>query len=132
MTLSRSILHDLPGGQALFDWFGRVPRFHDAYLLALKLSSAGPSLIRIHGWNMTGEVDADGYFVLDRHVVVTMELDDVSAFDCADYDVMPGIIGDLEIRRVGGRFQIAWDASYGVAGSVTARQVRISLQPGKP
>ena len=25
-----SVLTDLPGGQALFDWFGRVPRIHDA------------------------------------------------------------------------------------------------------
>ena len=33
--MSGSALHDIPGGEALFDWFGRVPRFHDAKLLEI-------------------------------------------------------------------------------------------------
>ena len=32
---ANSVLQDIPGGKALFDWFGRVPRFHDAELLEI-------------------------------------------------------------------------------------------------
>ncbi|HWE75563.1 MAG TPA: hypothetical protein VG328_20560 [Stellaceae bacterium] len=45
-----SILDNIPGGEALFGWFGRVPRFHDANLLEISFSD-GAGLLRIHAWN---------------------------------------------------------------------------------
>jgi len=41
---------------------------------------------------MTDEVDAGGYFVLERHAVVTLAREGVSAINCADFDMVPGII----------------------------------------
>lgn len=127
-----STLHDIPGGEALFDRFGRVPRFHDAKLLEITVSTKGSGLLRIHAWNMTDEVDAAGYFVLDKHVVVTLALEGISAINCTDFDMAPGIILDLEITSLDQRFHIEWSASYGVTGSITAKQVRITSEPGKP
>jgi hypothetical protein len=46
-------LGSVPGGQALIDWFGRTPRFHDAELLEINLASKGPSVLRIHAWQIT-------------------------------------------------------------------------------
>ena len=96
----------------------------------MKTGSAG--LLRIHAWNMTDEVDAKGYFVLDKHAIVTLTLEGVSAINCADFDMVPGIIFDLEITKVDEHFRVEWSASYGVTGFVTARHVRINLVPGKP
>lgn len=127
-----STLHGIPGVEALVEWFGRMPRFHDAELLEISFSSKGAGVLRVHAWNMTDEVDAQGYFVLDRHVVVTLALDGVSTIDCADFHMVPGIIFDLEITKVDEHFRIEWSASYGVTGSVTAKQVQITLEPGKP
>ena len=124
-----SILHDIPGGEALFAWFGRVPHFHDAELLEIGFSGKGAGKLRIHAWNMTDEVDARGYFILDKHVMVTLALEGVSAIDCTDFDMIPGIISDLEITKSGEHFRIEWDASYGITGSITAKQVRITLEP---
>ncbi len=129
---STSILHDIPGGKPLLEWFGRVPRFHDANLLEITFSGNGAGLLRIHAWNMTDEVDAKGYFVLDKHAIVTFALEGVSAVNCTDFDVVPGIIFGLEITKVDEHFRIEWDSSYGVAGFVTARRIRIDLVPGKP
>lgn len=126
------MLHDIPGGEALVEWFGRVPCFHDAELLEVTFSSKGAGLLRIHAWNMTDEVDAKGYFVLDKHAMVTLALDGVSAINCADFDMVPGIIFDLEITKVDEQFRIEWSSSYGVAGFVTARHMVINLEPGKP
>ena len=130
MPTPTSILHDIPGGGALVEWFGLVPRFHDAELLEVTFSGKGAGLLRIHAWNMTDEVDAQGYFVLDKHAVVTLALKGVSAINCADFDMVPGIISDLEITRPGEHFRIEWDASYGVTGFVIANMVPITLEPG--
>jgi hypothetical protein len=130
--MTESILHEMPGGKALFDWFGRKPRFHDAELLEITFSGGGSGLMRIHAWNMTNEVDARGYFVLDKHAVVILALDGVSLIHCSDFDMAPGIIFELEITKEGEQFRIEWDSSYGVNGFVVAKRMEISLAPGKP
>jgi hypothetical protein len=127
-----SILHDIPGGEALLDWFGRVPHFHDAELLEISFFGRGAGLLRIHSWIITDKVDAQGYLVLDKHAVVTLALDGVSTINCTDFDMVPGIIYGLEINKADEHFRIEWSASYGVDGSVTAKQVRITLEPGRP
>ncbi|RUM17490.1 hypothetical protein EFQ99_34175 [Rhizobium vallis] len=128
---STSILNDIPGGKPLLEWFGRVPRFHDAYLLEITFSN-GAGLLRIHAWNMTNEVDAKGYFILDKHAIVTLTLEGVSAINCIDFDMVPGIIYGLEITKADEHFRVEWDSSYGVDGFVTAKDIRIDLVPGKP
>lgn len=129
---STSVLNDIPGGKSLLAWFGRVPRFHDAKLLEISFSGNRVGLLRIHAWNMTDEVDANGYFVLDKHAIITLALEGVSAINLTDFDMQPGIIFELEMTKVDTHFQIEWSASYGVNGSVTARNARISLVPAQP
>lgn len=125
-------LHDIPGAEALTEWFGRMPRFHDAKLLEVTFSGDGTGRLLMHAWNMTHEVDSEGYFVLDKHAMVTLAFEGVSTINCVDFDMVPGIVFDLEITKVEDNFRIEWSASYGVAGFVTAKNVRISLVPGKP
>jgi hypothetical protein len=56
-----------------------VPRFHDAELFEITFFGKGAGRLCIHAWNMTDKVDAQGYFVLDKHAVVTLALEGVSA-----------------------------------------------------
>jgi hypothetical protein len=130
--MSGSALHDIPGGEALLGWFGCVPRFHDAKLREITFSGKGSGQLRIHAWNMTNKVDARGYFVLDKHVVVTLALEGVSAISCTNFDMVPAIIFDLEITSLDQGFRLEWSASYGVSGSISAKEVRITLEPGEP
>jgi hypothetical protein len=125
-------MDDIPGGRLLHEWFGRTPSFHDAELLEINFSGKGAGLLRIHAWNMTDEVDAKGHFVLDKHAIVTFALEDVSAIIFEDFDKVPGVIYDLKITKMGDHFRIEWGASYGVAGSVTAKHIGITLKQGKP
>jgi hypothetical protein len=127
----KSLLHSLPGGQALFEWFGRLPRFHDANLLEIALNSKGASTLRVHTWRITDKVDALGYFELDKHVVVTITLEEVTSVTLTDFN-LPGIIFDLEITEADEGVQLAWSGSYGVEGVLRAKAVRFDLQPGKP
>ena len=127
-----SILHSIPGGTALIDWFGRVPHFHDAKLLDLALSNKEISTLRVHTWQMTDQTDAQGYYILDKHVVVTITLQAVTHVALDDFDMMPGIIYSFEITKTDNGYQLTWDASYGVSGLLRAKQVSLNLMPGKP
>ena len=124
-------LEDLPGGRQLVDWFGHVPRFHDANLLEVSLASVGPSCLRIHAFRTTNEVDDSGHYVLDRHAVVTITLETVTDVNLSDFNIR-GIIFELVVSTGEGDIQLAWTGSYGVAGTIRAKQVRFDLQPGKP
>jgi hypothetical protein len=129
--MNQSALGDIPGGQALTNWFGRVPRFHDAELLEVNLVSNGPSTLRVHVWQMTDKVDDKGYIVLDKHVTVVITLLAVSHVTLSDFN-LPGIIFDLQVTNAGVEFQLTWSGSYGVEGTIRAQQMRIDFRPGKP
>ncbi len=121
----------IPGGLALVEWFGRVPRFHDANLLEITLASRGPSVLRIHTWETTNKVDDRGYYILDKHVIVTITLNSVTDIALVDFD-LPGIIFDFEVTSREGAYEIEWSGSYGVNGRLRAKRMHIDLQPGKP
>jgi hypothetical protein len=70
------------GGARLVQWFGQVPSFHDAEILTLHLRRKGQSVLRLHWWNNTGAIGQDGYYVLDRHAVVTFTLDGSWTCNC--------------------------------------------------
>lgn len=122
---------DIPGGNKVVDWFGRVPRFHDANILELTLSNMQESCLRIHAWNMTNEVDRNGFFVLEKHAVVTISARHVTSVQLDDFDTS-AIISDLTIRKHGDQYSISWCSSYGVSGSLKAKKLNMELQPGKP
>jgi len=129
--MAKDVLLSIPGGAALFDWFGGIHRFHDADLLEISLESKGPSRLRIHTWQMTDKTDSRGYLVLERHVVVTINLEKISEVSLTDFN-LPGIIFDLEITSVEDAFQISWNGSYGVEGTLRAKQVTLEIHPGVP
>jgi hypothetical protein len=129
-----------PGGKEIIAWFGFAPSFHDATLKSLTLAANAATIV-LAAFRMTSEVDANGYFVVDRHAHVTIELDEVSGV------VLNGsadaIISELRVRRLtapsgtwhsvagpeAGDFEVAWDSSYGLEGALYARTVRFVLEP---
>ena len=128
---TETIVHEIPGGQALVDWFGFVPHFHDANLLDINLVSRAPSTLVIHSWRITDTVDEAGFLVHDRHAVVTITLDAVKCISLDHFDKVPAIIHDLTVTRVKDRFELAWSGSYGAEGSLQAKAMRIDFTPGR-
>lgn len=127
-----SILHDIPGGSALFDWFGYTATFHDGELPEIRFTGKGDGLLRIHARNMTDVMDDAGHFILDQHMVVTLTLQGVSQINRTSFDTMPGIILHMYFSRADENFRIRWEASSGMEGVTEARQLSISLEPGEP
>jgi hypothetical protein len=141
-----AIYDAVSGGADLVRWFGQVPSFHDAEILSLHLRRKGQSVLRLHGWINTGEVGQDGYFVLDRHVIVTFTLDGVMDVQLDGFSIQ-NVIGGLILRRAPDRperrghlaldplpqdIEIELEPCYGLSGLIRARAVSITFEPGKP
>ena len=122
---------EIEGAQALIDWFGFVPTFHDAKLLDIELFSNRSGRLRLHAFRMTDEVDDDGYYVLDRHVLVTLTLGEVRAISL-DYFELTGIVSRLRITKSGKRYRVEWQSSYGVDGAIVAKNLRIDFEDWRP
>ena len=133
---------DLPGGQAVIDWFGYAPSFHDAKLTELSFAS-GNAELKIAAFRMTSDIDERGYFVLDRHAMVILSLARVTGVDVGGEDAH-SIISELTIRRLkaappqnitasthaqAGEYEVMFGSSYGLAGSIFAREIQLSLEP---
>ncbi len=126
--MARTTIADLEGGAALCNWFEGVPSFHDANLRELELRQGAPGRLVAHTFRMESEVDAQGYFVLTRHVDVTFTifgLIEVELFEFMEAGIMFGL--DIEIDRDG--TTLSFDSSYGVHGRIKAKQFVVSFEP---
>jgi hypothetical protein len=127
--MTESVWSSIPGGQALIEWFGRVPHFHDAQLREINLVGDGLTTLGIRTWQITEKIDEQGYFILDKHVAVTIVLEGVTHIELRRFN-LPGIIHKLGVASVNDGFQLDWTASYGVEGVLRAEQLRIEFAPG--
>jgi hypothetical protein len=119
--------------QALSDHFGYWPSFHDANVI----SYTGPTADRqtvdlvLHTWEMTSEVDTKGYYVLQKHVLITFRFAGVHAASLERFD-SANILFGLNITRASDAdsFHVELDSVMDMSGdfSATAGEV-VSLTP---
>ena len=120
------------GFQALTDWFGGEPSFHDGYLLSLKIDFPSQATFGVHAWRMTDQVDDEGYFVHDKDFVATFRLEGLSRVDFeTDYQGR-GIVNFLELAEQGEALELTIHSVLGAGGIFRAGRIAIDFQPGKP
>ena len=109
--------------QALLDHFGYWPSFHDANVM----SYTGPTAERqvvdlvLHTWEMTSEVDAKGYYVLQKHVLVTFHFAGVHGASLDKFD-SGNILFGMDITRAGDAdsFRVELDSVMDMSGDFSA------------
>ena len=119
--------------QALLDHFGYWPSFHDANVI----SYTGPTADRqtvdlvLHTWEMTSEVDTKGYYVLQKHALVTFRFAGVHAASLERFD-SGNILFGLNIARAGDAdsFHVELDSVVNLSDdfSATAGEI-VSVTP---
>jgi Immunity protein 50 len=124
-------LEAIPGAQDLFDWFGYWPSFHDAEVLGIEFNRTGASKIRVHTWRMTAEVDARGFYVCDKHCIVTLILDEIVDLELAHFN-SGNILMDIEFAHEQDAFILELSATYGLEGKITAKKLAFEMVPGIP
>ena len=128
----------IENAEAITSIFGYWPSFHDAEVLELTLrrEPAGRvSLVAcIHVFEMTNQVKTDGYFLCQKHSIVTI------AFEDADEVVAEGFNHQnalsqlrIEANDPDGPLSVAFEGAYGLEASLTCRAIRVaSITPGIP
>jgi hypothetical protein len=121
-------LKSIPGAVELLAWFGHWPSFHDAEIVSLTLNRSGVSILRVHTWQMTSQIDERGYYVLDKHIVVNFQMEEIQGLQLVDFSPQNLIFG-LTLREIEGGFQIEMDPCYGLAGTISARKLSLEFEP---
>jgi hypothetical protein len=141
-TTDEDLFAGLPGGRDVIDWFGQVPSFHDATLERVEVQD-GSASIAIRAFRATTDVGPDGFYILDKHAVVTFQFIGVTGISIVG-DAR-AIVLEIGIRGVtsdepgwetcagprSGDIEVRFDSSYGLAGAIFAREVRLQLTPKK-
>ena len=128
------LLNSVTGGAELLAWFdGHAPRFHDAEVLSIAFDRVGPScILRVHGFEMTSAVNADGFYILKSHALVTFQFEGVTAMQLDDFNHQNALMGLSIVRASNEGFRIELDPAYGLSGSIECRSLSIGVEPGVP
>ena len=130
MTLPKDV-ESIPGSQELYDWFGYWPDFHDAEVLKLHLNLGARSTLVIHTWEMTNQVNTGGFYELIKHVIVELVLGSVTSLNLQDL-WEHSILFDLGVEKTEAGFRLDLSSSYGLSGTIEAKEISLRITPGKP
>ena len=127
------LLNGLPGGPELVEWFGYAPRFHDAEVLGVVLDRDGPTCsLKVHAFEMTNAVDANGYFVCTKHTTVTFLFGDLTELQLEGFNRQNALMGLRVQRGLDAQFRMEIDDAYGLGGVIEGRSLEIRIEPGIP
>jgi len=120
---------EIEGWSRLTDWFGYSPNFHDAEVVGVDLRrEPEPSLIRVHAWRTNADVDASGFFRLDRHATVTFTISGITALRLADWN-QQNVLAELWVTQAEDGYTLHIPSSYGLEGEVSAKRISVSVEP---
>jgi hypothetical protein len=114
-----SDIGDIPGVNAVKDWFGYWPTFHDAEITSLCLNRRGESRLKIHPYSKT------------NHAVVCFLLEEIQRLELTDFSEQ-NVISCLQLTKGDGHYLIELGPCYGLCGSIAAARVRVEIEPGPP
>jgi hypothetical protein len=122
-------IESISGAQELYDWFGYWPCFHDAEVLKFCLSIGEPSCLVVHTWEMTSNVNAQGFYELTKHIVVEFVLEGLSNVNLGDL-WEHSILLDLGAEKTEQGFRLDFSATYGLCGTIETQGLSLRLTPG--
>jgi hypothetical protein len=129
---------DIPGAVDVAAWFGYWPSFHDAEVLSITLDRLNASRVVIHTFEMTREVDARGYYVLDKNAIVTFFLE---GFLRDQYGIAntrleffnhQNVLSRAIVNKTAGGYELVLEGCYGVDGVISAEHIRVEIAPAMP
>ena len=124
-------IREIHGAAELHDWFGYWPNFHDAEIISLHLNRRGSSSMRVHTWEMTKEIDQNGYYVLAKHLVVEFVFEKISGLDLNGFSHQNVVFG-IDIEKTESGFRLTLQGCYGMEGNIEAEKMSLRLAPGRP
>ncbi len=132
----------IEGSEKLISIFGRWPSFHDAEIIELQLwrGDVNPDkerytfpvlTLKMHCFEMTKEVNAEGYFVLRNHTPSTFKFHNVEDLKTQGFNHQNAIFG-LSINKLERSqppslyFTVELERAFGIEASFTCLRVEVS------
>ena len=129
---------DIPGAANLVAWFGYWPTFQDAGVLSITLNRSGVSEVAIHAFDRTSQVDAKGYYILQKHAIVTFMLEgfplDRSGITNIRIEAFnhQNVLSSLVVETSAEGHQLRLESCYGVDASLVCERLSVRFEPGIP
>lgn len=121
----------VPGIEELVAWFGYFPSFHDAEVESIILDRSGPSRLAVRTWDSTDQVDARGYYVHQKHALVTFVMEGIESMSLEGFNEQNALSG-ISLDRIAEGYELVLDGIYGVDARFQVRRLRIELKPTTP
>lgn len=116
-------LPEFSGKEAVTEWYGGWPSFHDAEVISVLLARKGQSVIRIYPYYPAKPATVD--FILE-------EVTDLELADFSHQNVIFGLEIEMTDDQNGDEvYRISLSPCYGVSGRIDAKSMRVQLTPGK-
>ena len=110
--------------QAVVNLYGRWPSFHDANVLEYTTPDAKSQSLgfTLHTWQMTNEVDAKGFYVLQKHALVSFLFHNIYDVNMDKFRSGNILFGMELIPSTGlSSFRVQLDSVMDMSGSFSAR-----------
>jgi Immunity protein 50 len=113
----------LRGSDAVMQWFGGWPSFHDAEIISLNLARTGQSVLRVYPYYPGKPATVD--FIFEE--ITDVELADFSGQNVIFSLGIEEVIDQTKEKAI----RVTLSPCYGLAGRIDAKRLRVELLPGK-
>jgi Immunity protein 50 len=120
----------IEGAAALLEWYGGMPSFHDSNVLDFSIDGNGSGRMSVQAFSTTDRIDEKGFFILDKHVIVTFLMDGITSVELSGF-MQGAILFALDISKDQDGFEMSIESSYGFGGSLKMQKLRMEFRPGK-
>ena len=136
-TPINKIVSRIVGAEKLMKVFGYWPSFHDAEVISFKLERSNdeesplPTItLVLEAWELTSEVNAQGFLVCNKHTHVTMKFTAADEIDLAGFNHQNAIFGlRLELKpdeaQMDEVFIVILEPAFGLGGQFECRGIEV-------
>jgi hypothetical protein len=119
---------NIPGADAVA-WFDRLPSFHGAEILSIHLNRRGPSILRIHAWDVTADVP--GLLTRDGDAIVVFEFEGIQRLRLQGEEAGgTSVIRGLKVGLTEQGYRLELFPSRGIGGEIVADGMAIRIEGG--
>jgi len=111
-------------GQALVEIMGYWPSFHDANVMEISRET-DTFTVTVHLFAMTDQVDSAGYYILEKHHLVTIAMHGLQS-SSLPLTYSDDCLSGLTFSRSGDLTQVDFESHMGQDGTVLCRKVEIA------
>lgn len=123
---------DIDGWQAIVDWFGFTPNFHDAEVVSIDLRREPEvSFVRVHAWRTNEDLTESGHFRQDRHALVTFSIKRIRSSHLTFWNHQ-NVLSELWIEQGDEGLVLKMPGIYGLDGEITALNISASIEAYDP